>query len=49
MPALEGKMPVFFAAHRGGRHRRRRCASRSEFKLKPVIALGTEGYRMADD
>ena len=28
---------------------RRRLRIASEFKLKPVIALGTEGYRMADE
>jgi imidazolonepropionase-like amidohydrolase len=45
--ALDGKVPVFFAAHRADDvSTALRLAE--EFKLKPVIALGTECYRMAD-
>lgn len=46
--ALDGTVPVYFAAHRmDDIATALRIAS--EFKLKPVIALGTEAYRMADD
>jgi imidazolonepropionase-like amidohydrolase len=48
VPALEGKVPVFFAAHRKDDIQTALRIAR-EFKLKPVIALGTEGYRMADE
>jgi len=48
LPALEGKVPVYFAAHRKDDiGTALRLAA--EFKLKPVIALGTEAYRMADE
>ena len=48
LPALDGKMPVYFAAHRQDDiSTALRIAS--EFKLKPVIALGTEAYRMSDE
>ncbi|HEV3438094.1 MAG TPA: amidohydrolase family protein [Gemmata sp.] len=48
IPALEGKMPVYFAAHRQDDiSTALRIAA--EFKLKPVIALGTEAYRLADE
>jgi imidazolonepropionase-like amidohydrolase len=48
IPALEGKMPVYFAAHRKDDiDTALRIAA--EFKLKPVIALGTEAFRMADE
>jgi imidazolonepropionase-like amidohydrolase len=48
VPALEGKMPVYFAAHRQDDiSTALRIAS--EFKLKPVIALGTEAYRLSDE
>lgn len=48
VPALEGKVPVYFAAHRADDiSTALRIAA--EFKLKPVIALGTEAYRMADE
>src|SRR5207248_7158529 len=48
LPALEGKIPVFFAAHRKDDiDTALRIAE--EFKLKPVIALATEAYRMADE
>lgn len=48
IPALEGKMPVYFAAHRQDDiSTALRIAT--EFKLKPVIALGTEAYRVADE
>src|SRR5947209_13737420 len=47
LPALDGKVPVYFAAHRmDDVATALRIAE--EFKLKPVIALGTECYRMAD-
>jgi imidazolonepropionase-like amidohydrolase len=45
--ALEGKVPVFFAAHRAD-DVTTALRLADEFKLKPVIALGTECYRMAD-
>jgi imidazolonepropionase-like amidohydrolase len=45
--ALEGKVPVYFSAHRmDDISTALRIAD--EFKLKPVIALGTEAYRMAE-
>jgi imidazolonepropionase-like amidohydrolase len=48
IPALEGKMPVYFAAHRQDDiSTALRIAA--EFKLKPVIALGTEAYRLSDE
>jgi imidazolonepropionase-like amidohydrolase len=46
VPALEGKVPVYFAAHRKDDIQTALRIAK-EFKLKPVIALGTEGYRMA--
>jgi imidazolonepropionase-like amidohydrolase len=46
--ALEGKVPVYFAAHRKDDIQTALRLAR-EFKLKPVIALGTEAYRMADE
>jgi imidazolonepropionase-like amidohydrolase len=46
--ALEGKVPVYFAAHRAD-DIATALRIASEFKLKPVIALGTEAYRMAGD
>jgi imidazolonepropionase-like amidohydrolase len=46
VPALEGTIPVYFAAHRmDDIATALRLAQ--EFKLRPVIALGTEAYRMA--
>lgn len=48
IPALEGKVPVYFAAHRKD-DIQTALRIAVEFKLKPVIALGTEGYRMADE
>jgi imidazolonepropionase-like amidohydrolase len=48
IPALEGKAPVYFAAHRKD-DIQTALRIASEFKLKPVIALGTEGYRMVDE
>ena len=48
IPALEGKVPVYFAAHRKDDIQTALRIAK-EFKLKPVIALGTEGYRMADE
>jgi imidazolonepropionase-like amidohydrolase len=48
IPALEGKVPVYFSAHRRD-DIQTALRIASEFKLKPVIAMGTEGYRMADE
>ncbi|MBA4191011.1 MAG: amidohydrolase [Planctomycetaceae bacterium] len=48
VPALEGKIPVYFAAHRKD-DIQTALRIAAEFKLKPVIALGTEAYRMADE
>jgi imidazolonepropionase-like amidohydrolase len=48
IPALEGKVPVYFAAHRRD-DIQTALRIASEFKLKPVIAMATEGYRMADE
>jgi imidazolonepropionase-like amidohydrolase len=48
LPALEGKIPVYFAAHRKD-DIQTALRIATEFKLKPVIALGTEAYRMADE
>ena len=48
VPALEGKVSVYFAAHRKD-DIQTALRIANEFKLKPVIALGTEGYRMADE
>ena len=48
IPALEGKVPVYFAAHRKD-DIQTALRIAAEFKLKPVIAMGTEGYRMADE
>ena len=48
MPALEGKIPVYFAAHRKD-DIQTALRIAAEFKLKPVIALGTEAYRMTDE
>jgi imidazolonepropionase-like amidohydrolase len=48
VPALEGKVPVYFAAHRKD-DIQTALRIAAEFKLKPVIALGTEGYRMAEE
>ncbi len=48
LPALEGKVPVYFAAHRKD-DIQTALRIAAEFKLKPVIALGTEGYRMMDE
>lgn len=46
--ALEGKVPVYFAAHRKDDIQTALRIAK-EFKLRPVIALGTEAYRMADE
>ncbi len=48
VPALEGKIPVYFAAHRKD-DIQTALRIAAEFKLKPVIALGTEAYRMTDE
>lgn len=47
VPALDGKVPVFFAAHRAD-DLATALRLADEFKLKPVLVLGTEAYRMAD-
>jgi imidazolonepropionase-like amidohydrolase len=46
--ALDGKVPVYFAAHRKD-DIQTALRIAAEFKLKPVIALGTEAYRMAGE
>jgi imidazolonepropionase-like amidohydrolase len=48
VPALEGKIPVYFAAHRRD-DITTALRLAEEFKLKPVIALGTEAYRLAPE
>ncbi len=48
LPALEGKVPVIFAAHRAD-DIRTALRIAEEFKLKPVIALGTEAWMLADE
>ncbi|MCI0703920.1 MAG: amidohydrolase family protein [Planctomycetia bacterium] len=48
LPALEGKIPVYFAANRKD-DIQTALRIAAEFKLKPVIALGTEAYRMMDE
>ncbi len=48
IPALLGKVPVYFAAHRKDDIQTALRIAR-EFNLKPVIALGTEAYRMTDE
>lgn len=48
LPALEGKVFVIFAAHRAD-DVRTALRIADEFKLKPVIALGTEAYLLADE
>lgn len=48
VPALEGKMPVIFAAHRAD-DVRTALRIADEFNLKPVIALGSEAYLLADE
>ncbi|WP_204306604.1 hypothetical protein, partial [Klebsiella pneumoniae] len=47
-PALEGKAPVVFAAHRAD-DVRTALRIADEFKLKPVVALGTEAWMMAEE
>jgi imidazolonepropionase-like amidohydrolase len=48
IPALEGKMPVIFAAHRADDIRTALRIS-EEFNLKPMIALGTESFLLVDE
>ena len=48
LPALDGKVPVIFAAHRAD-DIRTALRIAEEFKLKPVIALGTEAWMLADE
>ena len=45
LPALAGAAPVFFAAHRAD-DIATALRLAAEFKLKPVLALGTEAYRL---
>jgi len=45
LPALDGKVSVFFAAHRAD-DIATALRLADEFKLKPVLALGTEAYRL---
>jgi imidazolonepropionase-like amidohydrolase len=46
--ALDGTVPVYFAAHRAS-DITTALRIAAEFKLKPVVALGTEAYRTADE
>jgi imidazolonepropionase-like amidohydrolase len=48
LPALEGKAPVIFSAHRAD-DIRTALRIADEFNLKPVIGLGTEAYLLADE
>ena len=48
LPALDGKMPVVFAAHRAD-DIRTALRIAEEFKLKPMIALGSEAYLLVDE
>lgn len=48
VPALGGRRPVVFAAHRADDLRTALRIS-DEFKLRPVIALGTEGFLLIDE
>ena len=47
-PFLDGKAPVIFAAHRAD-DVKTALRIADEFKLKPVIALGTEAWMMRDE
>ncbi|MBN9519121.1 amidohydrolase family protein [bacterium] len=48
LPALAGKAPVFFAAHRAD-DIATALRLADEFKLSPVLALGTEAYRLVPE
>jgi len=48
IPALEGKTPVIFAAHRAD-DIRTALRIAEEFKLKPMIALGTEAWMLREE
>ncbi|MFO0936288.1 MAG: amidohydrolase family protein [Gemmataceae bacterium] len=48
LPALDGSRMVIFAAHRAD-DIRTALRIAEEFKLKPVISLGTEAYLLADE
>jgi imidazolonepropionase-like amidohydrolase len=48
LAALDGKVPVYFAAHRAD-DIQTALRIADEFKLKPVIALGTDGYLMTEE
>lgn len=48
LPTLEGKVPVYFAAHRAD-DILTALRIADEFKLKPIIVLGTDGFLIADE
>ena len=48
LPALQGKAPVVFVAHRAD-DIRTALRIADEFRLKPILALGTEAYLLADE
>jgi imidazolonepropionase-like amidohydrolase len=48
LPALDGKVPVYFAAHRAD-DIQTALRIADEFRLKPVIALGSDSYLMAGE
>jgi imidazolonepropionase-like amidohydrolase len=45
LPALEGRVPVIFAAHRRD-DIQTALRIAAEFRLRPIIALGSEAYRL---
>lgn len=45
LPALEGRVPVIFAAHRRD-DIQTALRLAAEFRLRPIIALGSEAYRL---
>jgi imidazolonepropionase-like amidohydrolase len=47
-PMLEGKLPVIFAAHRGD-DLLTALRIAEEFKLKPILSLGSEAYLISDE
>ncbi|CAN5476782.1 hypothetical protein BH11PLA2_BH11PLA2_30000 [soil metagenome] len=48
LPALDGKVPVYFAAHRADDIQTALRIS-DEFKLKPVLVLATDAFLMVDE
>jgi len=48
LPALQGQAPVIFVAHRAD-DIRTALRIADEFRLKPILALGTEAYLLADE